>query len=64
MIDVDSSYDPTAKSVRDPSQLMTLDEHREIAFATTEQPGFGSKSKAAKQTQAVPAEEIEEPVEE
>ena len=71
MIDVDSTYDPAAKSVRDPSQLMTLDEHREISLKAIEQPGFGGKSdkskakrEAAKQPQAVLAEEPSETVDE
>jgi hypothetical protein len=71
MIDVDSTYDPDRDSVQNPGMKMTLDEHREIALKAIDQPGFGGKSEkarakrdAAKQPQAVLAEEPSETVDE
>ena len=53
--DVDKSYDPASG--------LTLDQHREQAFATLPQPGFGGRAPAP-QPVAQPAPAAPEPVEE
>ena len=55
VIDVDKSYDPASG--------LTLDQHREQAFATLQQPGFGGRA-ATPQPVAQAAPVAPEPVEE
>ena len=55
VIDVDKSYDPASG--------LTLDQHREQAFATLQQPGFGGRAPAP-QPVAQPALAAPAPVEE
>jgi hypothetical protein len=55
VIDVDRSYDPASG--------LTLDKHREQAFSTLQQPGFGGRP-ATPQPVAQPAPVAPEPVEE
>jgi hypothetical protein len=63
IVDVDKSYDPASK--------LTLDEHRQKAFAALQQPGFGGRAaaqqaapQAAPQPVADPAPEAPAAVEE
>jgi hypothetical protein len=55
VIDVDKSYDPASG--------LTLDQHREQAFATLQQPGFGGRTPAP-QPVAQPAPVAPVPIEE
>jgi len=55
VIDVDKTYDPASG--------LTLDQHREQAFATLQQPGFGGRAPAP-QPVAQPAPVAPAPVEE
>jgi hypothetical protein len=47
VIDVDKSYDSASG--------LTLDEHRQRAFATLQQPGFGGRAPAPQPVASMPA---------